>query len=312
MGTIIDAEKEWKAPEIPEHILHGDMPGDKVEISQSHIKKAAVIFPELLKLVKSVWKDNPDNRAVVTVCGGSGVGKSEIASLLSFFFSEMGVGSYTLSGDNYPHRIPKYNDAERLRVFRAGALKGMIAAGDYTSERFQMIQSWQKVGMDADQQYSLKYPWYESYLTAGRKALKGYLGSKDEIDFDEIGHIVERFKNGESQIWLKRMGRVQEELWYDLVDFSGTQVLVIEWTHGNSDEYKGVDIPVLLNSTPAETLEHRRNSNRDGAVDSPFTTMVLELEQEMLKKQAHKAKIILSKGGELMSYDTYQQVMNSK
>ena len=211
----------------------------------------------MLKLVKSVWKDNPDNRAVVTVCGGSGVGKSEIASLLSFFFSEMGVGSYTLSGDNYPHRIPKYNDAERLRVFRAGALKGMIAAGDYTSERFQMIQSWQKVGMDADQQYSLKYPWYESYLTAGRKALKGYLGSKDEIDFDEIGHIVERFKNGESQIWLKRMGRVQEELWYDLVDFSGTQVLVIEWTHGNSDEYKGVDIPVLLNSTPAETLEHR-------------------------------------------------------
>ena len=138
------------------------------------------------------------------------------------------------------------------------------------------------------------------------------MGSKDEIDFDEIGHIVERFKNGESQIWLKRMGRVQEELWYDLVDFSGTQVLVIEWTHGNSDEYKGVDIPVLLNSTPAETLEHRRNRNRDGAVDSPFTTMVLELEQEMLKKQAHKAKIILSKGGELMSYDTYQQVMNSK
>ena len=75
-----------EGPEIPEHILHGDMPGDKVEISQSHIKKAAVIFPELLKLVKSVWKDNPDNRAVVTVCGGSGVGKSEIASLLSFFF----------------------------------------------------------------------------------------------------------------------------------------------------------------------------------------------------------------------------------
>ena len=55
-------------------------------------------------------------------------------------------------------------------------------------------------------------------------------------------------------------------------------MLVIEWTHGNSDEYKGVDIPVLLNSTPAETLEHRRNRNRDGAVDSPFTTMVLELE----------------------------------
>lgn len=55
---------------------------------------------------------------VITVCGGSGVGKSEIASLLAHYFENMGVGCYTLSGDNYPHRIPVYNDAERLRIFR--------------------------------------------------------------------------------------------------------------------------------------------------------------------------------------------------
>ena len=44
------------------------------------------------------------------------------------------------------------------------------------------------------------------------------------------------------------------------------------------DRYEGVDIPVLLNSTPAETLAHRQARNRDGRADSPFTTMVLELE----------------------------------
>lgn len=235
MRKIIDMEKEWTAPEIPAQISHGDMPGDKVQIESVHIQKAAVIFPELLKLIKPVLESSPCQRAVVAVCGGSGVGKSEMASLLSFYFSVMGVGSYTLSGDNYPYRIPLYNDAERLRVFRTGALKGMTAAGDYTGERFQIIQTWQKEGTDADPQHALEYPWYESYLVSGREALRQYLGSKDEIDFDEIGHIVECFKNGENSIWLKRMGRSQEELWYDSIDFSGIQVLVIEWTHGNSD-----------------------------------------------------------------------------
>ena len=56
-------------------------------------------------------------------------------------------------------------------------------------------------------------------------------------------------------------------------------------------------------------MEYRRARNRDGATDSPFTTMVLEIEQELLKRQAHKAKIILSKQGELLSYEQYQALM---
>lgn len=85
--------------------------------------------------------------------------------------------------------------------------------------------------------------------------------------------------------------------------------MIIEWTHGNSGCYQGVDIPILLNSTPQETLEHRRTRNRDGAVDSPFTMMVLELEQELLKRQAYKAKMIVSKKGELLTYEEYEKQM---
>ena len=106
------------------------------------------------------------------------------------------------------------------------------------------------------------------------------------------------------------MGRTDSELWYEEVDFSNIQVLVIEWTHGNSDNYEGVDIPILLNSTPEETLAHRRARNRDGKTDSAFTMLVLELEQNLLKSQAHKAQIILSKAGELLSYDEYEALMN--
>ena len=87
------------------------------------------------------------------------------------------------------------------------------------------------------------------------------------------------------------------------------QVLIVEWTHGNSDYLEGVDIPILLNSTPAETLAHRRARNRDGKTDSAFTTLVLEIEQQKLEAQARKARLILSKQGSLLTYAEYRRLM---
>ena len=188
----------------------------------------------------------------------------------------------------------------------------MVKEGTFTAERFDIIREFQKNGDDANPKHAEEYDWYESYLRKGREGLKGYLGTNKELGFDEVEEIVKAFKAGAEQIWLKRMGREDTELWYEKVDFSKIQVLVIEWTHGNSDNYSGVDIPILLNSTPKETLEHRMARNRDGATDSPFTMMVLELEQEMLKKQAAKAKIIIAKSGELLSYEEYCRQMKEK
>lgn len=239
-----------------EHLPHGDMPGDKIEIKQEHIDKAESIYPALHPLL-------PDGKAVICVCGGSGVGKSETASLLARMLCDDGIKAYIMSGDNYPHRIPQENDAKRERIYAEG----------------------------------------------GREALKAYLGSDEEIDFDLVNSILADFKAGKEKIRLKRMGRTPEELWFDEVDFSDTKVLILEWTHGNSDLVHGVDVPVLLNSTPEETLEHRRKRARDKGVDSPFTTMVLELEQEKLMRQAHKAKIIVAKSSAVISYDEYRRLM---
>ena len=108
------------------------------------------------------------------------------------------------------------------------------------------------------------------------------------------------------------MGRTEDERWYDEADLSETNVLVIEWTHGNSDHLKGVDVPVLLNSTPEETRAHRRSRARDGKTDSAFTTMVLEIEQQELDACAHKARIIISKSGEVLSYDQYRALMDKE
>ena len=79
-----------------ENIPTGDMPGDKVKIGPQHIQKAQTIFPKLLELLIPTLEENAHQRAVVVVCGGSGVGKSEIASVLSYYLNRLGLGSYTL------------------------------------------------------------------------------------------------------------------------------------------------------------------------------------------------------------------------
>lgn len=301
----IDNKCNWNRPEIKDNIPHGDMPGDKIKIGKEHVDKSEILFRELLKMIPQVAKDN--SKLVISVCGGSGVGKSEIASLLSYYFNDMGIESYTLSGDNYPKRIPIYNDAERLRVFRENGVNALVKADLLSDSVVICMKELQESGNDADVELVNQYPWLKCYLKGAIAGLKTYLGTDKEIEFEKITDIIQQFKAGDEKIWLKRMGRTDSELWYEKVDFSSIQVLIIEWTHGNSDNFQGVDIPIFLNSTPEETLAHRRSRNRDGKPDSAFITRVLEVEQEMLENQAHKAKIIISKRGNLLSYDEYRR-----
>ena len=263
--------REWTAPALPEHIPSGDMPGDSVQIGEDHIRKAGTIFPLLMEKLNELCREcggtDARPKAVVSVYGGSGVGKSETASLLTYYLNEAGIGAYTMSGDNYPHRIPKYNDKERERVYEEG----------------------------------------------GEDALRAYLGSEMEINFKEVNEIIRLFKNGSKSIYLRRMGRSETELWYEPVDFSAIDVLVLEWTHGNNACLRGVDIPVFLASTPAETLAHRIARNRDGAPDSPFVTMVLGIEQDLLTSQIGSAEIIISKQGDVITADEYlEKIKNEK
>lgn len=309
--TALDrAIRSW-APHAPAgEVICGDMPGDAVRIGEEHIRKACVLMPALLPLLCKSLEEN-GGRAVISVFGGSGVGKSEIASLIACYLREIGIGAYTLSGDNYPRRIPVYNDAERLRVFRVGGLRGLLERGLYSAGvRAALPDLWQD-GADPDPALAERKPWLAVYQQAGREALAGYLGQDAEQDFDELKGIVERFRAGEKQIWLKRMGRSDDARWYDEVDFSGISVLIIEWTHGGSGRFGKVDLPVLLSSTPAETRAHRRARARDGGVDSAFTTMVLEIEQKLIEDRAPSAALIISKAGELISLEEYRQAMNA-
>ncbi len=287
----------------------GDMPGDKVQIGDGHVAKATIAFPRLWEVLRPILAASPHQRAVIAVHGGSGVGKSEIGSLLAHYLRANGIGAYVMSGDNYPRRIPRDNDAERLRTFRTAGTRGLVDAGVYDDSVRATLSDLQNADRDADPALTVEHPWLAAYQRAGRAALDAYLGTTNEIDFDEVSGILAKFHDGATSLNLKRMGRELGELWYESVDVSSVQVLVVEWTHGNSDFLRGVDIPLLLNSTPEETLAHRRSRARDGATDSPFTTMVLALEQAKLAAQAHKATVIVSKSGEVIDYDAYLESM---
>lgn len=291
----------WQPPEVPDNIPQGDMPGDGVWIGPQSVEKANAAFRVLLPMLKEAINEN--GKAVVSVSGGSGAGKTCVAALITYYLNQLGVGAYTLSGDNYPKRIPEQNDAERTRIFRLAGIRGMLEAGCYSPENAETLKNLQKSDLDPEPRQAEQYPWLAAYQAAGRAELSKYLGTALEQEYDQLEAVLAQFKAGQEKLWLKRMGREDTAIWYEEKDFSGISVLVLEWTHGNSGLFAGVDIPVLLYNTPAETREYRLARGRDANADTAFITMVLELEQAKLEARAESAKIIVSKAAEVLSYE---------
>lgn len=299
-SNVVDELPAWNPPQIDiSTVKTGDMPGDKIQINQSHIDKANTVFPHLLQELENMIGE----RLVVAVHGGSGVGKSELGSVLGHYCNEQGYPAYILSGDNYPHRIPQFNDQERQTVFRNAGLNAFARSNEFTNERMTRLQQmWPDMeDFDPNAITDEEAAWMNVYFDAGKAALMSYLGSEKETDFSMVNHIITQFKTGENSINLKRMGRTSDDIRFETVDFTDVQVLIIEWTHGNNPLLEGVDFPIFLFSTPAETLAHRLARGRDKNTDSPFISLVLEIEQEKLISQARNAKLIVTKDGDLIS-----------
>lgn len=137
---------------------------------------------------------------------------------------------------------------------------------------------------------------YEEY---GADGLKQYLGTPDEIDFDEVNQLIADFKAGSSSIRLKTMGRKEGEISYEESDFQDIQILLIEWTHGGSEFLEGVDLPIYIDSTPEGTLQSRIKRNRDDNAAGDLIRIVLDIEQQKLQKQAKAAKIVVGRNGDI-------------
>lgn len=289
---------------LAEHIPDWQLPSSKLSgipdgigsIGPELTAKAEKLFRRLIPLAAASVKES--GRTVISLFGGSGAGKSGTAALLGYWLRCAGVGCVTVAGDNYPHRIPVYNDAERLRIFRVSGMKALRAAGLYSVPVGESLQSLWENGLDADPQTAADYPWLSVYQEGGKQELRAYLGTEAEQDFAELNALLADFHSGTETLWLKRMGRTEDERLYEPVDASGVEVLLLEWTHGGSELLSGADIPVLLLGNTEETLPYRRARNRDSYTDSSFTTMVLNLEQEKILARADSAALILTRSGE--------------
>ena len=276
----------------------GDMPGDRINISQSHIKRARVC----MGLLANTLAESKSKKTVISIYGGSGTGKSEVASVLAYYCDYIGKSAHIISGDNYPYRIPKDNDRERLRIFRQGGLKEAAKSARFTSDWIEKIKMLWKDSNDFDIEplSEIDKTLGSLYLDGGKAALKKYLGTELEIDYSLINGIIESYRRGCSRVILKRMGREADDISFTAVNLSHTDVLIIEWTHGNNSLLKGIDCPILLYSTPEQTLAHRRNRARDRDVGGKFSNLILQLEQEKLLSQVESAKYIISESALVM------------
>lgn len=301
----ITVDKAFSQLTDPIGVPGGDVPGADLHVGPDRLVKAKIVLPLLLDKLSAVRTLHPSGRVVVTVAGGSGVGKSGIAALLAYALNRLGIGTYLLSGDNYPHRVPPVNDAERVRRFRETGYKALVGLDGYGPAMDAAVKALWAKDADSDPALVSANPWLAVYQAAGADALRAYLGTPEEIDFAEVNRILADFHAGAASLRLKRFGREETAVWYDDVDFRDKQVLLVEWTHGNSRFLEGVDLPVYLYCTPQETLAQRLERNRDGAADSPFVTMVLGIEQESLLAQAHKAALLVLLNGDVVSYGTF-------
>ena len=91
---------------------------------------------------------------------------------------------------------------------------------------------------------------------------------------------------GKDTITLRHLEREDGEISSEETDFSGTSVLLLEWTHGDSDDLHGVDLSVFLESSPEETKERRIRRNRDENAASPFICRVVNWNRKNSKCSA--------------------------
>ena len=176
-------------------------------------------------------------------------------------------------------------------------LNGLITERLYTDEVKEKLLELQKAGRDAEEQEDMQ--WLSIYQKYGDKALTDYLGTDQELDYEAVSNLLMQFHGGTSQLLLRHMGRTPDDIWYDRRDVSDTDILILEWTHGNSTYLQGVDVSVVLISTPEETLENRKKRNRDTAIDSPFVARVLRIEQKKINDGLDRADIIQDMHGRI-------------
>ncbi|MCL2840106.1 MAG: adenylylsulfate kinase [Defluviitaleaceae bacterium] len=238
------------------------------------------IFTALEPILTDALEENRYRRAVVSLSGESGSNNAEITAGLMLELRKAGIDSFILSEMDYFHRIPMYNDVERRNVFRTEGMRELLVRGIYTEALRDDLAKLKRTMTDADASLVKTHPWLVAYHKGGDGGLRSYLGTQREVDFQELSDIIMRFKNGADEVYLKRIGHDESSTWYEAKSCRAVKVLIIEGIYGNSDNLRGVDIPLMLWGSSAAKP---KNS---------FAERICALEHELLLSQAINAKLV--------------------
>lgn len=154
------------------------------QFSFVELKEAKKLFDKVQQLHAS-----GDERVVISIYGGSGSGKTTIATALQQYFLSEGIGCYLLGGDNYPHRIPKRNDEERLRVYEEAGEEGLR----------EYLGTPKEIDFDCINQVLAEFHAGKDTITLRHMGRKDGDISSEETDFAGIPVLLVEWTHGGSE-----------------------------------------------------------------------------------------------------------------
>ncbi len=154
------------------------------QFSFVELKEAKKLFDKVQQLHAS-----GDERVVISIYGGSGSGKTTIATALQQYFLSEGIGCYLLGGDNYPHRIPKRNDEERLRVYEEAGEEGLR----------EYLGTPKEIDFDCINQVLAEFHAGKDTITLRHMGRKDGDISSEEMDFAGIPVMLVEWTHGGSE-----------------------------------------------------------------------------------------------------------------
>lgn len=112
-----------------------------------------------------------------------------------------------------------------------------------------------------------------------------------EVDLDRIVRHVADFRAGRDGVVVPAVDRAADAFRTRVVDFGAVDVLIVEGTYVLT--LADLDVRVFLEATYADTRARRVARARD--VDSPFVERVLEIEHEIIRRQAGGADVVVDR-----------------
>jgi len=116
-----------------------------------------------------------------------------------------------------------------------------------------------------------------------------------EVQLDLIEVQLRAFHVGDAAVAAPVVDYPGNRFLVQTLDFSVTNVLVVEGTYALFLD--GADIRIFLEATHEDSVERRRERNRD--IDAPITATILDIEHRLIAPQVARADIVISRTYEI-------------